>query len=337
LFACFRCTTNPTDAQLKAWRKDASDRNAQIMAANANKEKPSQWNLQIQGETVTGKPVELNWQQLQVLATEQVKTPDPINIMQPNQVFDFRGVSVATLIKQFGVASDVNEVTFVCFDSYHTTILLQDLQANPIILAIAPSGIENIHVGVAVKRNMTILFCDIRGYTSMSEVMTPLETFAFLNDYLACMAKAIDEADGFIDKYIGDAIMALFDDEATDGALKAAILMQQALLKFNYERSQNNLPKIAVEIGIHRGEVVMGTVGYACRIDSTVVGDAVNIASRIEGLTKQYNCGILVTESVVNSLQYPELFALRLIDNAVKVKGKDEAIALYERTDLIDK
>lgn len=246
-------------------------------------------------------------------------------------------------VDEIGIlAASFNEMTAALQGSFsklqRTSESFERFVPNKFISAIAPDKIENIHVGVALKRNMTILFCDIRGYTSMSEVMTPLETFAFLNDYLACMGKAIDEAGGFIDKYIGDAIMALFDDEATDGAVKAAILMQQALSKFNYERTasqrqgrtQNSLPKIAVGIGIHRGEVVMGTVGYACRIDSTVVGDAVNMASRVEGLTKQYKCGILVTESVVSSLQYPKSFALRLVDNAVKVKGKDEAIAIYE-------
>ncbi len=201
---------------------------------------------------------------------------------------------------------------------------------NKFILAIAPQGIENIAVGVASMRTMTILFCDIRGYTSMSESMQPLEIFAFLNEYLACMSQAINEAGGFIDKYIGDAIMALFDHETTDGAVKAAILMQQALKQFNNQRSQNGLPKIAVGIGIHRGEVVMGTVGFISRIDSTVVGDAVNIASRVEGLTKQYGCEILVTESVVLGLSHPELYSLRLVDQSVKVKGKDEAIAIYE-------
>ncbi|MCF4970472.1 adenylate/guanylate cyclase domain-containing protein [Nostoc sp. CMAA1605] len=201
---------------------------------------------------------------------------------------------------------------------------------NKFILAIAPQGIENIVVGVAATKTITILFCDIRGYTSMSEVMTPQETFTFLNDYLACMGKAIDQAGGFIDKYIGDAIMALFDDVGCDGALQAAILMQQALDQFNYERRQNNLPKISVGIGIHRGEVVMGTVGFTCRIDSTVVGDAVNLASRVEGLTKQYGCTVLITQSVVKNLSSPELFTLRLVDPAVKVKGKDEAIAIYE-------
>ncbi len=197
------------------------------------------------------------------------------------------------------------------------------------ISVIAPQGVENIQVGAASIRTMTILFCDIRGYTSMSEVMTPIEIFNFLNDYLACMGKAIDESGGFIDKYIGDAIMALFDDTATDGAVNAAILMQEYLDKFNYERSQRQLPSIMVGIGIHRGEVVMGTVGFTSRIDSTVIGDAVNVASRIEGITKQYACTILLSESVVNSLAAPESFSLQLVDKAVKVKGKEDAIAIY--------
>ncbi|MBD1838627.1 HAMP domain-containing protein [Coleofasciculus sp. FACHB-64] len=198
------------------------------------------------------------------------------------------------------------------------------------LAVIAPEGIENIQVGVSATRTMTILFCDIRGYSSMAEQMTPQQTFSFLNDFLECMGLPIEESGGFIDKYIGDAIMALFDDEGTDSAVRAAILMQQTLSRFNEARMQKGLPAIAVGIGIHRGEVVMGTVGFTSRIDSTVVGDSVNLASRLEGLTKQYNCNILVTESVVNSLYHPESFYLGLVDKSVKVKGKDEAIAIYE-------
>lgn len=196
--------------------------------------------------------------------------------------------------------------------------------------AIAPHGIENIQVGESSTRTIAILFADIRGYTAMSEGMTPLETFEFLNAYLACMGQAIDQCGGFIDKYIGDAIMALFDDAATDGVLRAAISMQQALIGFNTQQAQHGMPMIEIGIGIHQGEVVMGTVGFTSRIESTVIGDAVNLASRLEGLTKLYGCKILLTDTVVAGLIDPQAFSLRLVDAAVKVKGKETTIAIYE-------
>lgn len=237
------------------------------------------------------------------------------------------------------LANSVNEMSTalqISFSKLQKTLAsFEKFVPDKFVSAIAPEGIENIDVGIAYTRKMTILFCDIRGYTSMSEAMTPMEIFLFLNDYLACMGKAIDESGGFIDKYIGDAIMALFDDESTDSALKAVILMQKSLDNFNAERSKKGLPIITVGMGIHRGTVVMGTVGFTSRMDSTVIGDAVNVASRIEGLTKQYNCGILVTESVVKSLSHPELFSLKLVDQSVKVKGKDAPIAIYQL--IIDK
>jgi adenylate cyclase len=201
---------------------------------------------------------------------------------------------------------------------------------NKFLLTIAPDGMENIQVGVASKRHLTILFSDIRSYTSLSESMTPLETFSFLNQYLAFMGLAIDNSGGFIDKYIGDAIMALFDDDTSDCALYAALSMRQLLAEFNRERDRKGLPPIEIGIGIHRGEVIMGTVGFSSRIDSTVIGDAVNVASRVEGLTKNYGCPILVTSDTIAALQHPEQFHLRLVDKSVKVKGKDEAIAIYE-------
>lgn len=248
--------------------------------------------------------------------------------LQHRAEINHRGDEIGALATSFNEMSAALQASFSKLQ--RTLDSFERFVPNKFILAIAPQGVENIEVGVASMRTMTILFCDIRGYTSMSEAMAPIEIFTFLNDYLACMGQAIDQAGGFIDKYIGDAIMALFDDAATDGALKAAILMQQALEKFNEVRSQKGLPKIAVGIGIHRGKVVMGTVGFTSRIESTVIGDAVNVASRIEGLTKQYDCEVLLTESVVSSLAYPEAFSLKLVDQAVKVKGKDEAIAIYQ-------
>ncbi len=232
------------------------------------------------------------------------------------------------------LATAFNEMSVALQDSFnrlHRTLeAFERFVPEKFLKVIAVDGIENIQVGVASTRLITILFADIRGYTSMSEQMTPLETFAMLNDYLACMGQVINDAGGFIDKYIGDAIMALFDDESTGCALHAALAMQQALKLFNEERLRKAQPTINIGIGIHRGEVVMGTVGFTSRIESTVIGDAVNVAARVEGLTRKYDLTILVTEPVVAALRYPEAFELRLVDDSVKVKGKNEPVAIYE-------
>ncbi|MCC5638887.1 molybdopterin-dependent oxidoreductase [Nostoc sp. CHAB 5844] len=133
------CTNQPTDEQLEVWRTEAIARNAEIVANNTKKAQQSQWNLVIQGETATGKSLNLNWQQLQALATNYVKTPDPLDILHSNEIFDFRGVPVSVLL-QFAVANHVTDVTFVSFDSYYTTLSLKDLLTYPITLAIAKNN-----------------------------------------------------------------------------------------------------------------------------------------------------------------------------------------------------
>ncbi len=134
------CTNQPSNEQLEVWRKEAIARNAEIVAENAKNIQQSQWNLSIQGQTASGQPVELNWQQLQALATNHLQTNDANYVLQPNQVFDFRGVLVSTLLKQFGAATDVTDVTFVSFNAYFVTLSWQDLLTYPITLAIAKDG-----------------------------------------------------------------------------------------------------------------------------------------------------------------------------------------------------
>jgi hypothetical protein len=131
------CSNQPTNKQLEVWRKEAIAGNAEIVADNAKKAQQSQWNLIIQGETATGKTLKLNWQQLQALATNHVKTTDPLDILHSNEIFDFRGVPVSVLLQQSAVANHVTDITFVSFDSYQTTLSLQDLLTYPIMLAIA--------------------------------------------------------------------------------------------------------------------------------------------------------------------------------------------------------
>lgn len=196
---------------------------------------------------------------------------------------------------------------------------------------IAKEGIETIRAGRVESETITILFSDIRSFTKISETMTPDTLFAFLNDYLSRMEEPIEQNKGFIDKFIGDAIMALFDGNfrvQAQGAVRAAIGMQKALQTLNSERTAQGLLEIGTGIGIHIGSVMLGTLGNENRMDSTVIGDAVNLASRLEGLTKFYGCPIVVSEDVVHFLD-PAEFAVRELD-LVAVKGREQAVSVFE-------
>jgi class 3 adenylate cyclase len=197
------------------------------------------------------------------------------------------------------------------------------------LAVVAPEGLENIKIGTAAPRRIAVLFSDIRGFTKMSEQMTPAEVFELLNVYLARMGAAIDEAGGFVDKYIGDAIMALFDDEHTDSLLRAVVGMRTALAALNVERVAAGKPPIESGIGAHGGDVVMGTIGFASKIESTVIGDPVNVASRVEGMTKDYKVSVLITGEVVARLADPKAFPLRLLAGKVSVRGRVDPIDLY--------
>lgn len=196
---------------------------------------------------------------------------------------------------------------------------------------IAKEGVETIRAGRVESETITILFSDIRSFTKISETMTPDTLFAFLNDYLSRMEEPIKKNNGFIDKFIGDAIMALFDGNfrvQAQSAVRAAIAMQKALQTLNAERAEQGLLEIGTGIGIHIGSVMLGTLGNENRMDSTVIGDAVNLASRLEGLTKFYGCAIVVSEDVVRFLDMAE-FAVRELDR-VAVKGREQAVSVFE-------
>ncbi|MDB9304253.1 molybdopterin-dependent oxidoreductase [Nodularia spumigena CS-591/12] len=134
------CTETPTNEQLAVWRKEASDRNAEIVAEKTKNNQSREWNLVIQGQTATGNTETLNWSQLQDLATDNVNTIDPNHIISPDQVFKFTGISVSSLLKNFGSQSEITEITFVCYDAYQVTINIKDLLKYPIILAVAKDG-----------------------------------------------------------------------------------------------------------------------------------------------------------------------------------------------------
>ncbi|MEQ9666899.1 AAA family ATPase [Coleofasciculus sp. G2-EDA-02] len=189
-------------------------------------------------------------------------------------------------------------------------------------------SIVDVQFGDNVQKEMSILFSDIRSFTTLSETMTPEENFKFINAYLSRMEPAITEHHGFIDKYIGDAIMALFSGQADD-AVKAGIAMLHQLRSYNQHRQNSGYPPIRIGIGINTGGLMLGTIGGISRMDSTVISDAVNLASRIEGLTKNYQVSLLISHHTFSRLSNPGNYAIRLIDK-VQVKGKSELVTVYE-------
>ena len=192
-------------------------------------------------------------------------------------------------------------------------------------------SIIDVQLGDSVQQEMSVLFSDIRSFTTLSESMTPQENFNFINAYLSRMEPAIIENQGFIDKYIGDAIMALFSGEA-DNALKAGIAMLQHLSNYNQHRIKSGYMPIRIGIGINTGSLMLGTVGGQYRMDGTVISDAVNLASRLESLTKEYEVSLLISHHTLARLQNPTQYSIRLIEK-LKVKGKSKAVAIFEVLD----
>lgn len=201
---------------------------------------------------------------------------------------------------------------------------------------IAPQGLDSIQLGNGIEEELTILFCDIRDFTQIAENQAAQETFAWLNVFFTQMSEAISSHHGFIDKFLGDAIMAVFDrpHHHSADALQAAVIMRQRLQEFNQNCQTLGLQEpIKIGIGLHTGVGIVGTLGGNRRMDSTVIGDVVNTAARIEGLTKVYGCTAIASKAVIDAIQQhypdPDYFLLRCIDFAIP-RGKQKGIYLYE-------
>ncbi|NJO17622.1 MAG: adenylate/guanylate cyclase domain-containing protein [Thioploca sp.] len=196
------------------------------------------------------------------------------------------------------------------------------------LTALKKESIVNVQLGDNIETQMTVLFSDLRSFTTISENMSPEENFRFLNDYLSQMGPVIRNNHGFIDKYIGDAIMALFQQTADD-AVKAGIAMLKALHEYNTSLNQVGRAAIQMGIGIHTGSMMLGTIGEQNRMETTVISDAVNLASRLEGMSKIYGVPLLISEQTFRNLRHPEQFSIRVIDR-VKAKGKREPVTVFE-------
>jgi adenylate cyclase len=180
-----------------------------------------------------------------------------------------------------------------------------------------------------------ILFSDIRGFTTMSEKMGPSELVRFLNEYMAVVVAPIQQEKGVVNKFIGDAILAMFGvptklESPCEQALRAAIGMQKCLKDWNRHRELIGLAPVNTGVGIHFGSVVAGNIGSPDRMEYTVIGDTVNIASRIESMTKSLDASILISEQVLNHLPKELKQDLKIVDcGEAALKGKISGVRLY--------
>jgi adenylate cyclase len=190
------------------------------------------------------------------------------------------------------------------------------------------NNILDVQLGDQFERKLTVMNSDIRNFTTLSENMTPQENFNFLNSYLAQMTPIINTHRGIIDKYIGDSIMALFTQGADD-ALSGAIHMLENLEKYNAGRARAGYAPMQIGIGLNTGLAMIGTVGGTSRMDSTVIGDVVNLASRIESATKTYFTPLLISQNTLYNLAVPGKYDIRFLDR-IRVKGKTQPLSIYE-------
>lgn len=189
-------------------------------------------------------------------------------------------------------------------------------------------SIVDVQRGDQVSETMTVMFADIRSFTMLSEQMTPRKNFRFINEYLSYVSPPIKKHGGIIDKYIGDAIMALFPT-TVHSSVEAAFDMQNALLTFNHERKKRGEAAIDIGISVHTGTMMLGIIGDEQRMQGTVISDAVNVAARLERLTKLYGAPIVTSVQTLMGLENLDSYHYRFLDK-VHVKGKKEPLSVFE-------
>jgi adenylate cyclase len=209
----------------------------------------------------------------------------------------------------------------LAFSHYVSSSVVDSILQNPTKLQLG-----------GVRKNMTVLFSDVRGFTTISEGLKPEELVHLMNTYLTRMTDIVFKHEGVLDKYIGDAVMAFWNapfdqDDHAKRAVDTALEMLHELHKMNQEKLFGDF-ELKIGVGINTGDMVVGNMGSHNRFDYTVIGDSVNLGSRMEGLTKQYGIALLISESTKNELPDDE-YLIRPID-LVAVKGKNKPVKMFE-------
>ncbi|PIT92796.1 MAG: hypothetical protein COU08_00510 [Candidatus Harrisonbacteria bacterium CG10_big_fil_rev_8_21_14_0_10_42_17] len=248
-----------------------------------------------------------------------------LDLLYPNSAFIL--TAGATIAAQYITTKKEKQFIQSSFSRYLAPQVIDELVEDPGKLTLGGE-----------RKKLTILFSDIRGFTSISEKMSPEELTHFLNHYLTNMTMIVLKRNGLVDKFIGDAIMALWGTplankkQARDG-VQAALEMIESLEKFNNEPEHKDQPDIKIGIGLHTGDAIVGNMGSETRFDYTAMGDNINLASRIEGLNKPYGTQIIVSEALLNELTEEDKRELNItareIDQ-VQVKGKKNGVKIFE-------
>ena len=210
------------------------------------------------------------------------------------------------------------------FSSYVSSELVSEILKDP----------DNLQLG-GDEKEISVLFSDLRNFTSMSEKLSPVELVSLLNQIFDPMTEAILKEKGMLDKYIGDAIMAIFNapvslDDHAERAVQSALAMVEVKDQKNKALLEQGLPPIEIGIGVNTGPAVVGNMGSQLRFSYTAIGDAVNLASRLEGMNKPYGTRVLISENSKGQLTEPyQGYLLRMIDR-IRVAGKTEPVTIYE-------
>jgi two-component system sensor histidine kinase ChiS len=196
---------------------------------------------------------------------------------------------------------------------------LQVLQKNSIV---------EIELGNYISSEMTVMFSDIRSFTTLSEMMTPQENFDFVNTYFGYINPIIRENNGFVVKYLGDGMMAIFPQSADD-AVRAGISQLKQVAQFNADRLVQGYHPIQIGLGVHTGSLMVGIVGDAARMQGDALSDNVNLTSRLEGLTKFYGVSLIISDEVFRRLEDPSRYKLRFLGK-VQAQGREAPISVFE-------
>jgi class 3 adenylate cyclase/CHASE3 domain sensor protein len=189
-------------------------------------------------------------------------------------------------------------------------------------------SIVDLRLGDHEAREMAVMFSDIRSFTTFSERMSPQQNFDFVNAYLELVSPIIQKHDGFIVKFLGDGMMAIFPF-GVDDAVQAGIEKQRRVELFNAERQKQGLSPIEVGIGIHTGHMMVGMIGEQMRIQGDAFSDNVNLTARLEGLTKIFGISLIISQETLFRLEQPDRYEMRYLGK-VQVKGRERPIALYD-------